>query len=107
MFAASGIGNPAAFEATLEALGAEIVGRARYADHQAYDEDLLADLGKKAAASGAEAIVTTQKDAVKWGDAPAGAPEALVLRVGIVFTSGEAGIRDLLRNSMRPASATS
>jgi len=107
VFAASGIGNPAAFEDTLTALGAEIAGRVRYADHQRYDEAHLADLSRRAAAAGAEVIVTTQKDAVKWGDRPADSLPVVALHVGIAFTSGEDGILGLLRSALRPASATS
>jgi len=107
VFAVSGIGNPAAFEETLASLGAEITGRARFADHQRYDGKRLADLAAMASASGAEAIVTTQKDAVKWQDRPADSFPALALLVGIAFTSGEEEIRTLLRSALRPASATS
>ena len=100
--AVSGIGNPAAFERTLEGLGARIAGTARYADHQRYDADRLREIGRAAADCGAEGVVTTQKDAVKWSALPEDAPPARALHVGIAFTSGEDAIRDLLRGALRP-----
>jgi tetraacyldisaccharide 4'-kinase len=105
VYAVSGIGNPAAFESTLVRLGAELAGTARYADHQSYGEDRLAEIGRAAARSGADAVVTTQKDAVKWSALPEDAPPARALHVGISFTSGEEAIRDLVRAALRPPSA--
>ncbi|MEN8151857.1 MAG: tetraacyldisaccharide 4'-kinase, partial [Planctomycetota bacterium] len=107
VYAVSGIGNPGAFEETLRSLGAELAGTARHADHQRYDRSLLGDISSRAEAAGAEAVVTTQKDAVKWVDRPESSMPALALHVGIGFTSGEAEIRSLLRDALRPASGTS
>jgi tetraacyldisaccharide 4'-kinase len=102
VYAASGIGNPGAFERTLEALGARVVGRARFPDHQPYDAARLADIASRSRDAGADLIVTTQKDAVKWKDLPEGFPDAVALHVGIEFTSGEESIRALLRAVLGP-----
>jgi len=62
--ALSSIGNPAAFERSLEDLRAELVARVRFPDHHRYrEEDLGRTVRERAAA--AEWIVTTEKDAVR------------------------------------------
>ncbi len=62
--ALSSIGNPAAFERTLERTGAVVLGRMRFPDHHTYRAGDLRGLSSAEAAS-AEWIVTTQKDAVR------------------------------------------
>jgi len=62
--ALSGVGNPVAFERSLEKLGAEVMGRARFPDHHRYEaEEVRAALRREAL--GAEWVVTTAKDAVR------------------------------------------
>jgi len=62
--ALSSLGNPLAFERSLERLGAELTARVRFPDHYAYRaEELRATLEDQA--DGAEWIVTTEKDAVR------------------------------------------
>jgi len=62
--ALSSLGNPLAFERSLERLGAELTARVRYPDHYAYRADeLRATLEEQL--NGAEWIVTTEKDAVR------------------------------------------
>jgi tetraacyldisaccharide-1-P 4'-kinase len=64
VLALSSIGNPAAFERTLDQIGAVVVDHARFPDHYAYG---AAEVGKllAAGAGAAEMIVTTEKDAVR------------------------------------------
>lgn len=60
---ASAIGNPAAFEQQLVALGAVIHARKRYPDHHAFsDRDAMAIA---AMAHGSDGVICTLKDAVK------------------------------------------
>lgn len=66
VYAFAGIGRPAKFFDTLTALGAELAGRAAFADHQAYDAATLRRLEAAAAAAGAR-LVTTAKDAARLG----------------------------------------
>jgi tetraacyldisaccharide 4'-kinase len=106
VMAVSGIGNPGAFERTLLALGANLVERARFVDHQRYDGRLLEELGRAGSAAGAEAVVTTQKDAVKWGRGPIEGPPAFVLGVRIVFRRGEDGVRERIRDALRGSRET-
>jgi tetraacyldisaccharide 4'-kinase len=62
--ALSGLGNPLAFERSLERLGAQVVARVRFPDHHPYRADELREV-LPAQASRAEWIVTTEKDAVR------------------------------------------
>lgn len=64
VLAFAGIGRPEKFFATLEALGARVVGRVPFADHHPYRAAEIAALIDRAAALGA-VPVTTAKDAVR------------------------------------------
>ncbi|MEO8027408.1 MAG: tetraacyldisaccharide 4'-kinase, partial [Bryobacteraceae bacterium] len=57
-----GLGNPDSFFGTLRELGLEICYRWRFADHHHYRPEELQRLLRRAVSSGAEAIVTTEKD---------------------------------------------
>ncbi|MDY3298088.1 tetraacyldisaccharide 4'-kinase [Selenomonas sp.] len=63
--AVSAIGNPASFEQTLSDIGASIIESQRYPDHHDYTAQEMRDVLEQAEAKGAEAIVITEKDAVK------------------------------------------
>jgi len=65
VLAVSAIGNPASFEQTLADLGIEMVESMRYPDHHDYGERDMAEVLYRAETLGVEAIVITEKDAVK------------------------------------------
>ena len=65
IFAFAGIGNPAAFRATLVAHGAEVAAFRPLPDHHAYTAADLASLARDAAGARADLAVTTLKDLVK------------------------------------------
>ena len=65
IMAVSAIGNPASFEQTLSDLGVVILESLRYPDHHDYSMQEMADILHQAERMGAEAIVITEKDAVK------------------------------------------
>lgn len=65
VFAFAGIGNPAAFRATLVALGADVVAFRPLPDHHAYTAADLESLAREAASARAVLAVTTLKDLVK------------------------------------------
>jgi len=64
-FAFCGIGNPAAFDATLRQSGLRIVGIRTFSDHHHYAERDLTELQQAAERTIATALVATLKDVVK------------------------------------------
>jgi len=68
------LGNPASFEETLSTLGADLAVCTRLHDHQAVTTGDLETIFAEACAAGAEAIVTTEKDAVKLPSIPGSLP---------------------------------
>jgi tetraacyldisaccharide 4'-kinase len=69
LFAFCGIGNPAAFFDDLRRWGLQIVGNAAYRDHHRYSQRDAWELERKASASGAEALLSTEKDALNFSNA--------------------------------------
>lgn len=63
--AVSGIGNPSSFRRLLEGLGALVLDELRFPDHHVYTSGDVDHIKAQAARSGAEYILTTEKDAVK------------------------------------------
>jgi tetraacyldisaccharide 4'-kinase len=63
VFAFAGIGNPDAFFANLERWGVRIVGRKSFRDHHRYSGSDMKELIAAAQRSGANALMTTEKDA--------------------------------------------
>jgi 3-deoxy-D-manno-octulosonic-acid transferase len=67
-----GVGHPDSFWRTLEALKLEVVFCWAFGDHHSYRPEELERLAAQAVAAGAEALVTTEKDALNLReDAPA------------------------------------
>jgi len=64
--AACGIGNPEAFRATLERLGARVEKWDVFPDHHAYSPTDVERLLSAARSAGLKRLVTTVKDYVKW-----------------------------------------
>jgi tetraacyldisaccharide 4'-kinase len=62
-FAFCGIGNPDAFFADLERWGVPLAGHRAFRDHHRYTPREIAALERAAKAAGANALVTTEKDA--------------------------------------------
>jgi tetraacyldisaccharide 4'-kinase len=64
--AISGIARPESFEDGLRKLGAEVIYFRRYADHHRFSESEIAKMFDRSKARGARAIVTTEKDTVRF-----------------------------------------
>ena len=62
---ACGIGNPEAFTEDILQAGINIVSESFFADHHAFTQDDLEQIYKAAREAGADAILTTEKDAVR------------------------------------------
>ena len=95
-----GIGNPAGFRATLDGLGAETVRFEPCADHHAHTPTQVAGLLRRAAASGAEAVLCTEKDLVKLRTGPFAGfePELpiLAVRIAATYPLGDEEVREAL-----------
>ena len=94
-----GLGHPDSFWRTLEALKLEVVFCWAFGDHHSYRPEELERLSAQAAAAGAEALVTTEKDALNLReDAPAlVAPLKLYwLKIGIEIEKEEELLRLIL-----------
>lgn len=63
--AVAGIAHPEAFWSTLAALGIEPTARLGFRDHEPYGDFRLGEIQRAAEETGATAVVTTEKDAVK------------------------------------------
>jgi tetraacyldisaccharide 4'-kinase len=88
VFAAAGIGNPAAFRRTLGTLGPSIAGCRWFADHHAYADQDLEEVAAAGRDAGCDLIVTTLKDLVKLrSDELAGLP-VVALEIALEMISG-------------------
>jgi tetraacyldisaccharide 4'-kinase len=96
-----GLGNPATFRRTLETQGLEIVDWVEFDDHHRYRPRELRHLAEHAAACGATALVTTQKDAINLcetaGDLVAPLP-LYWLEIGIRIEGEEEFLRAVVTN---------
>lgn len=89
----SSIGDPQGFAESVQRLGASVVFEAAYPDHHRYAmADVRASLAA-AAAAGAQALVTTEKDLMRLrpllAELGASAPPVWVLQIRLRFVSGE------------------
>ena len=80
VFAISGIGRPAKFRATLEAMGCTIAGAREFPDHHVFTEDEAMEACEAAAALGARPV-TTAKDHVRLPEAARAMIEAVPVEV--------------------------
>ena len=92
----SGIANPASFENFLEELGSSVVYSERFADHHRYRQQELIDFVNEAIANGAEMIVTTEKDAVRFPKLDRRDLPIYFLRVEIDILSGKESFNDCI-----------
>jgi tetraacyldisaccharide 4'-kinase len=65
VFGLSALGNPLSFRKTVLSLGAQLLGYRMFRDHHRYSASDVAKVLKGAEKSGAEWIVTTEKDIIK------------------------------------------
>ncbi len=62
----SGIAAPEGFEQSLETLGANLICSHRFADHHRYSQQEIINVINRSHKSGAKAVITTEKDAVRF-----------------------------------------
>ncbi|MBN1442613.1 MAG: tetraacyldisaccharide 4'-kinase [Planctomycetes bacterium] len=96
-----GIGNPEAFRRQILALGVELAGWRAFRDHHRYTRRDLEGLQREALRVGADALVMTQKDAVKIAAEESAegsrAQRWLFLKISQTIESGE----DIYRSALQ------
>lgn len=68
-----GLARPDHFVRQLESLGAKVVAHQSFGDHHAYLPDDLSSLCEQARSTGAQALITTEKDWIKLNELPGAA----------------------------------
>ena len=92
----SGIASPKGFENSLRHLGAKVVWCERYADHHRYDSSEVLYALNRTADMGADALVTTEKDAVRFPRFETTPVRCLYLRVAIEILAGGESFTQLI-----------
>ena len=92
----SGIASPKGFENSLRDLGAKVVWCERYADHHRYDSSEVLYALNRTADMGADALVTTEKDAVRFPRLETSPVRCLYLRVAIEILAGGESFTQLI-----------
>ncbi|MFW5866683.1 MAG: tetraacyldisaccharide 4'-kinase [Armatimonadota bacterium] len=83
------VGNPESFEDLLVDLGAEVAGRRFFPDHHAYRPEDWAQVREAVGEDEFDAIVVTEKDAVKLPSAPDDLPPVAAVAVDLSIMKGE------------------
>ena len=92
--AVSGIAAPKSFEDELIRLGARVLYHKRYADHHRYTQQEIIDVINRGLARGAKAVLTTEKDAVRFPMMERRDLPVYFLRVEIEMLSGVEAFHD-------------
>lgn len=100
----SGIASPKGFENSLRAMGAKVVWCERYADHHRYDPSEILYALNRSSDMGADALVTTEKDAVRFPRLEASPVDCMYLRIAIEMTEGARGFDETIERvcTLRP-----
>jgi len=93
----SGIAQPESFERSLASLGAELVYTKRFADHHRFTQQEVLNAINRSKKRQAEAIITTQKDAVRFPKIDRRDLPILFMRVEIKILSGAKDFQDCVR----------
>lgn len=92
----SGIADPSGFERELIKRGALVLDKKRFADHHRYKQQEIIDLINHSQRLGADAIVTTEKDAVRFPKLDRCDVPVYFLRVDIKILSGAEDFHDCI-----------
>jgi len=94
----SGIAVPQGFEDSLRKLGAKVIWCERYADHHRYDSSEIIYALNKTADLGADALITTEKDAVRFPRLETTPVPCYYLRVDIEILKGAENFKDAVHH---------
>ena len=92
----SGIASPKGFENSLRHLGAKVVWCERYADQHSYHSSEILYALNRTADMGADALVTTEKDAVRFPRFETSPVRCLYLRIAIEILRGRESFQDII-----------
>jgi tetraacyldisaccharide 4'-kinase len=92
----SGIASPKGFENSLRRLGAKVVWCERYADHHRYDSSEVLYALNRTADIGADALITTEKDAVRFPRFETTPVKCLYLRIAIEILAGGENFKEII-----------
>ena len=92
----SGIASPRGFENSLRHLGSKVVWCERYADHHRYDSSEILYALNRTADMGADALVTTEKDAVRFPRFETSPVRCLYLRIAIEILRGGESFQQII-----------
>jgi tetraacyldisaccharide 4'-kinase len=93
----SGIAQPESFEDGILKLGAELVYSKRFADHHRFSQQEVLNVINRSKKRQAEAILTTQKDAVRFPKIDRRDLPIYFMRVEIKIISGASDFQDCVR----------
>ncbi len=93
----SGIAQPESFEQSLVKLGAELVYAKRFADHHRFTQQEVLNVINRSKKRQADAIITTQKDAVRFPKIDRRDLPISFMRVEIKILSGADDFQDCVR----------
>ena len=93
----SGIAQPESFEQSLVQLGAELVYSKRFADHHRFTQQEILNVINRSKKRQADAIITTQKDAVRFPKIDRRDLPIVFMRVEIKILSGADDFQDCVR----------
>src|SRR5271155_3616855 len=106
----SGIARPESFEDGLRKLGVELIYSRRFADHHRFSENEIAKMFERSKARGARAVITTEKDSVRFPRLGKRPLPVYFLRVEIEIIRGYDAFNRCLERMCRyheiPATAT-
>lgn len=102
-----GLGNPDGFRQTLESQGIQIAEFIAFPDHHHYNAKDLTRLAEQARHTGAEALLTTQKDLVKIPLRQLGPIPLWAVRIGLEVVSGKELFESRLRMILAMAAGIS
>ncbi len=96
VFAFAGIAQPDSFKKMIESLGAEIAAFRAFPDHHRYSATDMDDILRASRESGAEIILTTEKDGVKLPELKEPLPDLYMLRIEMDILSDQEKMADLI-----------
>jgi tetraacyldisaccharide 4'-kinase len=99
----AGLAAPGGFVATAESLGAEVAGLEEFSDHHWYTPGDLARVAARLRDTGAEAVLTTEKDWVRLREIPRGDLPFWVLSVRLDMGADSAALAQALSDTLRRA----